>query len=97
MLKHLRRTVKLNRFKARTERSDTQALYGWFDGIGGGVIRALSDYQRYGYEKSLDEMQEGLEALTAIVETLQARHTDKPIPSPSNQAMSVDPTGPYGM
>lgn len=96
MFSQFRKTVKLNRFKKRVDRQDNQALYGWFDGIGGGVIRALSDYNRYGLGKSLDEMQEGLEALTAIVETLQARHIE-PTVSPQDQAISVDPTGLSGL
>jgi hypothetical protein len=92
MFQTTRARIKQNKFRGRAERAASQELIGWFDGIGGGVIRALTDYQRYNYEKSLLEMQEGLEALLAITEILQARHAELPA-RPPDQAISFGPTG----
>jgi len=64
---------RYDKLERKVQRLDTSLLLDYADAAGSGMARAFGDFRRGGDTVSLEEVQEGLMSLWAIVQTLKAR------------------------
>lgn len=52
----------------------THEMLDWADNVGSAMAALIQDYRRHHNEDSLDELNRGVSAMQAVVETLIERH-----------------------
>jgi hypothetical protein len=73
-LEHLWKTTYFSKSQSRAKKMGSQELTDWADNIGSAMAALIQDYRRNKHEDDLDELNNGVSALQAIVEELLERH-----------------------
>lgn len=60
--------------RKRVSTLSTHDILNWADSAGSGMAKAFDDFRKWGEAESLEELEQAVKSLTAVVEELKARH-----------------------